>query len=184
MLKKLSVILVIILILCFIIFYVFDVKTIIIKNIYPQNYAEYVNKYSEEYDVDALLIFAMIKAESNFNPNAKSHNKAKGLMQLMEETALEISNDKDIDLYDPETNIKLGTYYFSTLLKKYNYQAGIALAAYNAGMGNVNTWIGKGTIKEDGSDLENIPYKETNMYVRKVLNDYKTYQKLYSEESI
>ena len=56
---------------------------------------------------------------------------------------------------------------------------GIALAAYNAGMGNVNNWIERGTIKADGTDLENIPYKETNMYVRRILNDYEMYQKLY-----
>ena len=66
------------------------------------------------------------------------------------------------------------------LLEKYNYQIGIALAAYNAGMGNVNTWIERGIIKEDGSDLENIPYKETNMYVRKILNYYKIYKELYN----
>ena len=65
------------------------------------------------------------------------------------------------------------------ILEKYDNQVGIALAAYNAGMGNVNNWIERGTIKADGTDLENIPYKETNMYVRRILNDYEMYQKLY-----
>ena len=151
------------------------------KKAYPQTYSEYVNNYAEEYDVDPLLIYAMIKAESNFNVNAKSHNGAKGLMQLMENTAVEVSKEKEIDLYDPEINIKLGTYYFSQLLDKYDYQIGIALAAYNAGMGNVNTWLERGTIRADGSDLENIPYKETNMYVRKILNSYEMYKELYEK---
>ena len=149
------------------------------KKIYPLEYAEYANIYADEYNIDPLLIFAIIKAESNFNTEAKSNNNAKGLMQLMEKTAKDISNEENIDLFDPETNIKLGTSYLSTLLKKYDYQIGIALAAYNAGMGNVNTWIERGIIGADDSDLENIPYKETNMYVRKILNNYKIYKELY-----
>lgn len=180
-LKRLLVFLILILILCFILFQVLDLKTMIMKKAYPQTYSEYVNNYAEEYDVDPLLIYAMIKAESNFNVNAKSHNGAKGLMQLMENTAVEVSKEKEIDLYDPEINIKLGTYYFSQLLDKYDYQIGIALAAYNAGMGNVNTWLERGTIRADGSDLENIPYKETNMYVRKILNSYEMYKELYEK---
>ena len=53
------------------------------------------------------------------------------------------------------------------------------LAAYNAGIGTVDIWIEKGVIKKDGSDIENIPYKETNNYVRKIVRDYKIYQRLY-----
>ena len=53
------------------------------------------------------------------------------------------------------------------------------MAAYNAGMGTVSSWIEEGIIKADGSDIENIPYKETNMYVRKIMRDYEIYQKLY-----
>ena len=56
----------------------------------------------------------------------------------------------------------------------------IALAAYNAGIGTVDNWLEKEIIKKDGSDIENIPYKETNNYVRKILRDYKIYEKLYS----
>ena len=72
-----------------------------------------------------------------------------------------------------------GLKYFSILLKQYDNNLGLALAAYNAGMGNVAEWIEKGIIREDGSNLENIPYQETNMYVRKILNNYQIYQKLY-----
>lgn len=180
-LKRLCIILLVILIIFLIIFYAFDLKTTIMKKVYPQEYAEYVNTYAEQYNVDPLLIFAIIKAESNFNVEAKSHNNAKGLMQLMENTAREVSNEEIIDLYDAKTNIRLGTCYFTKLLEKYNYQVGIALAAYNAGMGNVNTWIERGIIGSDGSDLENIPYKETNMYVRKILNNYEIYKELYEK---
>lgn len=179
--KRLLIFFILILIIYFVVFHVFDLKTVIMKNVYHQKYAEYVNAYAEEYDVDKMLVFAIIKAESNFNPNAKSHNNAKGLMQLMEKTAVDVSNQENIDLYNPETNIQIGTKYLAELLKKYNYQVGIALAAYNAGMGNVNTWIERGIIKPDGSNLENIPYKETNMYVRKILNYYKIYKELYEK---
>lgn len=169
----------VIFILYFVLFHLLGLEDKMMKIAYPQEYAEYVTRYAEECEVDPLLIYAIIKAESDFNPEAKSHNGAKGLMQLMDKTAIELSKNKEVDLYDPETNIRLGTYYFSQLLEKYNSQVGIALAAYNAGMGNVNNWIERGTIQVDGSDLENIPYKETNMYVRRILNDYEMYRKLY-----
>ena len=181
----------------FLLFHVFDLKTVIMKQLYPQKYAEYVNQYAEQYDVDPLLIFAMIKVESNFNADAKSSSEARGLMQLMENTATEMvqkvekqgsninlqaQEGSEINhvqtLYEPETNIQLGTYYFSSLLTQYQ-NIGIALAAYNAGMGRVNEWIEKRTILPDGCNLEAIPYRETNMYVRKVLNAYRIYQELY-----
>ena len=77
-----------------------------------------------------------------------------------------------------DNNINIGTKYLETLLKKYN-NLEVALAAYNAGIGTVDNWINKGIIKKDGSDIEKIPYKETNNYVRKILRDYKIYQKIY-----
>lgn len=186
--KKVGIILIILLIVAIALYYFLDIKTIILKKIYPQKYSEYVYTYSEEYEVDPLLIFAIIKAESNFNPEATSHSNAIGLMQLMENTAIEMSNrieeTKTItkeELYEPQNNIKLGIKYFSILLKQYDNNLGLALAAYNAGMGNVAEWIEKGIIREDGSNLENIPYQETNMYVRKILNNYQMYQKLYKD---
>ena len=150
--------------------------------IYPKKYEQYVSKYAELYNVDELLIYSIIKAESNFDEKANSKAKAIGLMQLMENTATEISNEIDNieipqeQIYEPETNIKLGTYYFSVLMNKYN-NIGLALAAYNAGMGRVDGWIKDGILKKDGSDLENIPFKETNLYVRKILYNYEKYKK-------
>ena len=108
-----------------------------------------------------------------------------GLMQIMSQTAneikgnienLEINNDNDI--IKPENNIRLGIYYYSYLFSVYKNME-IALAAYNAGPGNVDKWIEEGTIKADGSDIENIPFKETNMYIRKIINNYNTYKKIY-----
>lgn len=164
----------------------FNVPEKIMKKIYPKKYSEHVETYSEEYDVDPLLVYAVIKVESNFNNDVVSKSNAKGLMQLMDSTAKEISTDKINDtsfecsmLFDAETNIKIGVKYLSELLDKYNGNIYVALAAYNAGIGNVDNWIEHGIIKADGSDIENIPYKETNNYVRKIVRDYGIYQKLY-----
>ena len=104
-----------------------------------------------------------------------------GLTQLMEKTAEEVANNigmNDIDLKNPETNIEIGTKYFRTLLD-YDGNYHLAIAAYNAGIGTVAKWINEGIIRNDGSDIENIPYKETNNYVRKMLKNYRIYEKLY-----
>ena len=181
--KKTIIFLVIVLIIVGILFLN---KDYILKKIYKIEYKEYVEKYSEEYNVDKFLVYSIIKAESNFNEGALSSKGACGLMQLMDKTAKEVAENLVIDyesgttLYNPEKNIKLGIAYFSFLKELYNNDE-VALAAYNAGSGNVDKWIKEGIIKQDGSDIEKIPFKETNMYVRKILNNYKIYNKLYKE---
>ena len=177
----------IILILCAIVLILLIILlnfTNIQKLIYRQDYSEYVEKYAKENNIDSLLVYAIIKAESNFNDDAVSNKGATGLMQLMNETAEEVAQNESIEfvsndsLYNPEINIQIGVTYFANLLEIFGNVA-IALAAYNAGMGTVQSWIDDGIIKADGSDIENIPYKDTNMYVRKILNDYEIYKKLY-----
>lgn len=182
--KKLIIIsLVIILILVFIVLN----NDKILKIIYPKKFENIVSAYSQNYDVDENLIYSVIKAESNFSTEATSHKGAIGLMQIMEETAKDVirQNNLDIDSRDVrnellkvDKNINVGTKYLSTLLQKYQCKE-LALAAYNAGIGTVDNWIDKGIIKSDGSDVENIPFKETNQYVRKILNYYKVYDKIY-----
>ena len=158
-----------------------------LTKVYKLEYTEYVKKYANEYNVDEYLIYAIIKAESNFEPNAESHRGAKGLMQLMYSTAEDISKRIGIELnedniIEPDININLGTKYISMLIQKYN-NINLALAAYNAGSGNVDGWIEKGTLKSDGSDIENVPFTETNNYVRKILRDYEIYKNIYEESN-
>ena len=157
------------------------------KIIYPKEYSEIVNIYKEKYGVDENLIYAVIKAESNFENDAFSNKGAIGLMQLMEETAQDVARKSNIEidfsnvkneLLNVENNINIGTKYLSTLLDRY-HNIEVALAAYNAGIGTVDNWIETGINKKDGSDIENIPYKETNNYVRKILRDYNIYRELY-----
>lgn len=162
-------------------------KDKILKIIYPKTYKDVIQIYQEKYNIDENLIFALIKAESNFDNKAVSNRSAIGVMQLMEDTAKEVAikNKIDIDynnmkqeLLKVDININIGTKYMTILLDKYE-STEVALAAYNAGIGTVDNWIEKGVIKADGSDIENIPYKETNNYVRKILSNYKMYKELY-----
>lgn len=176
-------------VICIIVFvFLCFFKNELLKIIYPRKYEEIVSKYYKEYGVDKNLIYAVIKAESNFNSNAESNKGAIGLMQLMENTARDVVIKNDMneinlnnlkeELRNSEYNIKIGVKYLSVLSEKYNNTA-IALAAYNAGSGNVDNWLEKKVIKSDGSDIEKIPFKETNLYIRKILRDYEIYERLY-----
>lgn len=172
-----------IILIIIIIFTLPKAKNIILKKMYQTEYEEYVYKYGVEYSVDPLLIFAIIKAESNFKKDVVSKSGAMGLMQLLPSTAedtarkLKIGYNGKEDLYNPEVNINIGTKYFSSLYEKYQ-NITIALTAYNAGSGNVDKWIDTGVLSKDGSNAENIPYRETNNYVRKILRDYEIYKQL------
>ena len=176
---------------CGLIILILIVFLIVFKNkiqriFYPKLYEEFVSMYSDEYGVDENLVFAVIKAESNFQEDAVSHKDALGLMQIMKETAEDVArkynieidfNNSEREILNVQNNIKIGTKYLAVLLEKYK-NIEVAVAAYNAGIGTVDNWIEKEIIKSDGSDIENIPYKETNTYVRKIMRDYKIYKQL------
>ena len=183
--KKILISVIIVILIMILIFVLF--KDNILKSIYPKTYSEIIATYSEEYSVEENLIYAVIKAESNFDNNAVSNKSAIGLMQIVEETAIDVArrNNIEIDsenieeeLLDIDNNIHIGTRYLSMLLAQYG-NVEVALAAYNAGIGTVDNWIEKQIIQADGTDIENIPYKETNNYVRKILRDYDVYNYLY-----
>ncbi len=163
----------------------YSFKPQILQKIYPIKYEENVKEIAQETGIDELLIYSIIKAESGFESNVKSTSGAIGLMQVMLPTAEEIAEELGIQdlteekLYEAETNIKIGTHYFAMLLKEYDNELNLAIIAYNAGMGNVNTWIAEGIINEAGTDIENIPFTETKMYVKKILQNYEIYKEIY-----
>ncbi|WEG18488.1 transglycosylase SLT domain-containing protein [Alkalihalophilus pseudofirmus] len=126
---------------------------------YSGQYSDIINRAASQYGLDPNLIAAVIKAESNFNPNARSHAGARGLMQLMPATAASLGVKNS---YDPEQNIMAGARYLSMQLKAFGGDIEKALAAYNAGAGNVKKW-------ERNGQWGNIPFKETRNYVPKVL---------------
>ena len=157
------------------------------KYVYPYKYVEYINKYSEEYELDPYLVLAVIKTESNFNKEAVSKKDAKGLMQIMDSTGewvaeeLKINNFTTSMLFDPELNIKMGCWYLNNLEHEFDENLDVVLAAYNGGSGNVNKWLSHEEYSIDGENLDYIPFPETKKYVDKVKANYNIYKFLYDK---
>ena len=168
-----------------VIFSAFVFKSIILKKmLYPQGYKNYVETYSKEYNIDKNLVYSVIKCESNFESSAVSHMNAKGLMQISDMTGIWASEELGIKNFDtdslfvPEINILIGCWYLNKLINQYD-NVETALAAYNAGSGNVSRWLADDEYSSDGLRLDYIPYKETRNYVKKVQQAKKIYEYLY-----
>ncbi len=151
---------------------------------YPIEYQSYVEKYSRKYDVDKYLVYAVIKTESKFDRYAVSQAGAYGLMQIQEETATDCAKKLGLDvvipddLYIPDININIGTYYLSWLLDRYDGDISIAVAAYNGGIGNVDSWLADDRYS-NGGELTEIPFPETENYVIGVNSSYEKYKEIY-----
>lgn len=161
--------------------------TNIVKYFYPLEHSDYIKKYSKLYDIDPYLITAIIKTESNFKEDALSHKNAFGLMQITPDTAqwvadkMGITNFKITMLNDPELNIKMGCWYINNLRAEFGDNNDLILAAYNGGRGNVQKWLKDSDHSADGKSLQNIPFEETNKYVKKVKGNYDIYKFLYKD---
>lgn len=151
---------------------------------YPIVYKDIVNKYSEEYELDPFLVLSVIKRESSFDEKAISKKDAKGLMQISDKTgqwaaeSLNIENYSNDSLYDPETNIRIGSWYLNKLIKQFG-DIELALTAYNAGSGNVQSWLKDKNYSDDGKSLVYIPFNETREYISKVQKSYEIYSIIY-----
>ncbi len=150
---------------------------------HPREYSEYVTKYSEAYGVPEYIIYAIIKTESGFDSSVTSGDGSVGLMQIMPSTFELISgllgeNYEFGMLYDPETNIKYGTYYLSYLYGIYARWPTV-YAAYNVGMPTVDGWLADSRYSSDGMSFVSIPYEETSLYVENVTETSELYAKLY-----
>lgn len=158
----------------------------IYKVIYPIKYEEIVMKYSEKYNIEPALIYAIIKIESSFNRNAKSSKNAVGLMQITQETFNWLvtktpENDKNLkfsEINDPEINIRLGVFLLKLNLEYYTDENTV-ICAYNAGRGKMDNWLSDTRYSSDGKKINVVPYEETNNYLNKVLSARKIYSELY-----
>ena len=172
------------------IYFLMSVPAIQKKFLYPFPYRSTVESYSSRWKVDKFLAISVMKVESNFSEAAHSQSGAIGLMQIMPETAAwiayqlgeapeEVADDIE-HLHDPETNIRYGMWYLAELEDEFKGNDVLALAAYNAGRGNVHKWIKENNWSENFSDADKIPYAETRDYVKRVLHCREKYAKLYS----
>ncbi len=181
--KKIIVITAILLIAALVSFSYIGIEKQIKKSNHPLEFDEYVEKYSEEYAVPKSIIYAVIKTESDFKSDAVSHKGAVGLMQITPDTFnwLLTKNPSDNltadSLYNPEINIKYGTFFLSMLYSEFGTWEN-AYAAYNAGRGRVNDWLSNPEYSTDGR-LTNIPFEETKNYVKKVSDAAQIYDELY-----
>jgi soluble lytic murein transglycosylase len=145
---------------------------------YPLRYAAIVRGHARNYNLDPALLAAVIYQESKFDPHVRSSSGAIGLMQLLPSTAEGIaihtggSKFRTSDLDNPEINIRYGSWYLRHLLNKYGDER-TALAAYNAGQNNVDTWRANGS---------GIRFSETRAYVDNVESLKKTYRDIYASQ--
>lgn len=152
---------------------------------YPDDYQNTISFYANRYEVDRDLVAGVILAESKFQPEARSPYDARGLMQLMPETASWIARQIEDDdftvekLYNPKVNIKYGTWYLAELQSEFGHNEILVLAAYNAGRGNVHEWIDKYHWTDDFQNYNEIPFPETREYVKRVLKNKQEYKRLY-----
>ncbi len=158
------------------------------KLIYPMYYTEIINKNAEFNGLDPVLVISLMKEESHFNPFAVSSANARGLMQVLPITAKDIVRWKCLtscnynELFDPETNIRIGTAYLSYTEYVFNGNAMLSVAAYNAGPTAVKTWLNRLSQSDFDRFIENIPYKQTRRYVKKVFGSYWNYKRIYEFE--
>jgi len=155
--------------------------------LYPIDYEAYVKQSSISHNLDPYLVCAVIKSESNWDSEAESNQGAQGLMQLMPETAQDMIAKGLVDggeysadnLNDPATNIEFGCAYLSYLLAYFNGSTDSAIAAYNAGMGNVDGWA------QQSTSLHNaITFPETQAYLIRVNNAWVRYKTLYPDRFV
>lgn len=152
---------------------------------YPDGYRELVMSAAAQYDLPPSLLFAVIRTESGFSPEAVSSAGATGLMQITDSTwewaQYRCKDDPLLTagaLTQPEVNVHVGACVLKLLSEQFS-NGDTVLAAYNAGMGHVSDWLADERYSDDGVTLREIPFGETAQYVGKVRRAQEVYQKLY-----
>lgn len=157
-----------------------SVPAYFLRMYYPTKYQDAIFRNAKKNDLDPYVIMGLIHQESYYNPKARSVVGATGLMQLMPATGKEIAHrlHTGTNLENPDTNIRLGTYYFRMLVNMFGGNTNLAIASYNAGQGNVMKWRRAAPHKPMDEFLESIPFTETRNYVKRVNMNAASYRRL------
>lgn len=158
---------------------------------YPLMYSESIRRTAEEYNLSPALIAAVIMNESSFRPEVESSVGARGLMQLMPDTAEWIAHKLHIDgysfeqLYDPDVNIRFGCWYLNYLSSLFNSDPLCVVCAYHAGQGEISSWLSNPLYSTDGKKLNQaaLPDGPTKLYAGRVTRDYGIYQEKYFDQN-
>jgi len=153
---------------------------------YPRPYWSKLKSFANQAGIDPYFVLAIMREESHFNPQALSSSKAIGLMQLMPATAKDVAKRKKIklnekeEIFNPELNAQLGTLYLGRLSYQFKSELIYTAGGYNAGPHNMSKWIKRWNGKSLDAFVEQIPFKETRNYVKRVYRSYKLYKQIYS----
>jgi soluble lytic murein transglycosylase-like protein len=160
------------------------------KRWYPQAYRALVVKVASEYDLPPSLLWAHMRTESAFQNYVTSRAGARGLMQIMPKTGRNIAEKLGYEvwspdaLYDPEISLRFAGWYLRQLVDKFKGQLPLAIGSYNGGPHNLARWLlAKGGKLAMDEFVEEIPFRETRGYVKKVLRVMATYQRLYENRN-
>jgi soluble lytic murein transglycosylase len=154
--------------------------------IFPLDYVPLIKRYALQHDLDPFIVAALIGQESSYVADVVSPANAWGLMQILPSTGRQLARVEGVPrfrtqmLTNPETNVRLGTRYFATLVHNLG-GVPFALAAYNAGAGRVIRWKSERGGIEQAEFIDDIPYPETQMYVKKILGTAVDYRRLYKD---
>lgn len=157
---------------------------------FPVYYPAQIQANANLQNLDPAIVFGLIRQESIFNKDAESSVGARGLMQVMPQTGMQIAHDlnekwqSDNGLFNPEMNIRYGAYYYKQLLRQFHGHFALAVAAYNAGSGRVTKWLPNLSAMPADIWIETIPFKETRKYVTSVLSYAIIYQQLIQRKSL
>jgi tetratricopeptide (TPR) repeat protein len=155
------------------------------ESLYPICFEDIIREYALKYEIDPLLVIAMIREESRFNSWDESIAGARGLMQIIFSTGewiaqkINIIDFNDEMLFSPKVNISLGCWYIHYLKEKFSNDYILMISGYNAGPGITDQWLERYDQSDLDNFVENIPYTETREHIKKVMKSYQMYKKLY-----
>jgi soluble lytic murein transglycosylase len=166
---------------------VFALPPDVLRALFPFPYQDVVRKFTEERKIDPYLVISIMKQESKFKEHARSQAFARGLMQLIPSTAMDMATDLGIvefsleQLYKPEMNINLGTRYVQNMIGKFGPRVEVIAASYNGGESNVRRWLSLVGSDEVIEFYSNIDLPETKNYVSIVKTNYEMYRRIYGK---